>query len=136
MRPIVLLAALAFTAAAGAADKPCTKADAANAAKSIDRVMTWPQLQKAWQDYRQCDSGEVGDTYTDALLRLAVDWKDVKLFADAMKDPGFKEFVFTHLASPAAKDDRPAVYSRAKASCPGGLDTFCAEIAEATKPVK
>ena len=136
MRWIVLLAALAFTAAAVAADKPCTKADSANAQKSIDRVMTWPQLQKAWQDYRQCDSGDVGDTYTDALLRLAVDWKDVNQFADAMKDPAFKQFVFAHLASPAAKDDRQAVYSRAKANCPSGLDAFCTELAEATKPVK
>jgi hypothetical protein len=133
MRKTLMLAALALATSAAAADKPCTKADAANAQKAIDRVITWPQLKKAFQDYRQCDSGEIGDAYTDALLRLAVDWKDVPQFADAMKDPDFKQFVFAHLGSEAAKDDRAAVYSRAKASCPSGLDAFCAEIAEATK---
>jgi hypothetical protein len=136
----VLASLFALSAcAAHAADKPCTKADAATAEKAIDRVMSWGQLHKAYQDYRHCDADAVAEVYTDSLLRLAVEWKNVDAFAEAMsKDAGFKEFVHAHLNSPAAKDDRDSVYSRAKSSCPKGMEAFCAELAAVVKnePVK
>jgi hypothetical protein len=117
-----------------AADKACTRPDIANAQKTIDRIVSWSQLRKAWGDYKQCDSGDVADQFTDALLRLVVEWKNVDELASAMdKDPDYKSFVMTHLKSPAAKDDQPTVYSRAKKDCPRALDTFCADLAEAVK---
>ena len=117
---------------AWAADGACAKADAAHAQKAIDRAMTWSQLQKAQQDFGQCDSGDVGDAYTDALLRLLVDWQDVPALAQAMDDPPFRKFVLSHLRG-APREDRDAVYSRAKASCPAGQAAFCAQIADAAK---
>jgi len=141
VRNALAIVMLGFAVAAQAQDKPCSKADAAAAEKAIDRVMNWNQLHKAYNDYRHCDKDAVADTYTDALLRLAVDWKNVDALASAMNDPGFKAFVHTHLRSPAAKDDREAVYSRAKSNCPKNLDSFCAELAEvvheeAAKPLE
>ncbi len=131
---IAALACLAF-AAAQAADKPCTKADAAAAEKAIDKVLNWPQLHKAWQDYRHCDTDKVGESYTDALMRMLVDWKGMDSLAGAMrKDPQYKDFIYAHVKSPAAKDDHKMVYSRVRTGCPGGLDEFCAELAEAVKP--
>jgi hypothetical protein len=130
----IVLAALCAGAAAHGADKACTKADAANAEKAIDRANTWPQLQKAWQDYRHCDADAVADVYTDAILRLAVDWKNVDAFAACMKDPQFNDFVITHMRSPAAKDDLDNVYSRAARSCPKGQEAFCTELTSALKP--
>ena len=133
---MIVVAALGV-AAAQAQDKPCSKADSAAAEKAIDRVVEWGQLQKAYVDYRHCDTGNVADLYTDALLRLAVEWKNVNAFASAMeKDEKFRAFVYEHLKSPAAKDDQEAVYSRAKANCPKGLDSFCAQLAEAVKPAE
>jgi len=124
-------ALLAFGAASGAADRACTKADASAAGKAVERVNNWAQLYKSWQDYRHCDTGAVADGYTDALLRLFVEWKDVGALAATMKkDAEFAQWVHERLKSPAAKDDQPAVYSRVKASCPSGMDSFCAEIAE------
>jgi hypothetical protein len=136
MRFAILLLALLLSAGASAADKPCTKADAGNALKTLDRVSSWPQMQKAWQDYRHCDSEATGEQFTDVLLRLVIDWKNVDAFAAAMKDAPFREFVHAHLLSPGAKDDLPDVYSRAKSSCPKGQETFCAELAEVAKPKK
>ena len=74
----------------------------------------------------------MGEAYSDALLRLLVDWQDVPTLAKAMGDPAFRQFVLSHLRA-ASKEDRDAVYSRAKASCPSGQDAFCAEIADAAK---
>jgi hypothetical protein len=129
-------ACLAFNAAQ-AADKPCTKSDTANAEKAIDRVLNWPQLQKVWQDFRHCDAAAVGDLYTDALMRLMVDWKNMEALAAAMqKDAQFKDFVYAHLKSPAAKDDLAMVYSRARTGCPKGMDEFCADLADAVRPAK
>jgi hypothetical protein len=126
------LAAVAIAPFCYAADSPCSKAQAAAAQKAIDRVVTWQQLEQAWKDYRQCDAGPVDELYTDALLRLTVDWKNVDALAAAMgRDPQYKDFVHRHLKSTAAtRADRDAIYSRAKASCPAKLDAFCADLAE------
>jgi len=134
MRTILVVCLLALASFANAADKPCSKADAANAEKAIDRVVAWQQLHKAWQDYRHCD-GEpaVSDVFTDAILRLAVGWKGVGELATAMKDPQYHDFVYKHLKSDAAKDDRDALYSRAKKDCPSGQDAFCDEMAGTMK---
>ncbi|MGE5617249.1 MAG: hypothetical protein ACM3X5_10065, partial [Bacillota bacterium] len=35
----------------------------------------------------------------------------------------------------ATKPDQDAVYSRAKMSCPKGLDPFCTDIANAARPM-
>ncbi|HEX7466044.1 MAG TPA: hypothetical protein VF309_05340 [Usitatibacter sp.] len=137
LRVALASAGLALGAAsiACAADKPCTKADAVNGEKAIERANNWSQLYKTWQDYRHCDTGAVADGYTDSLMRLMVEWKSVDALAAAMeKDPAFKEWIYARLKSPAAKDDQPAVYSRAMASCPKAMDAFCAELAESVKP--
>jgi hypothetical protein len=137
MRIVTILAALLLSGAALAADKPCTKADAANAQKTLDRASNWAQMHKAWQDFGHCDANATADLFTDALMRLIIDWKDVDAFAGAtQKDAQFKEFVHAHLRSPAAKDDLEDVYVRAKTKCPKGLDAFCTELADAAKPKK
>jgi hypothetical protein len=133
MRIPAILATVLVVASAAGAERPCTKADAAAASKAIDRVVGWQQLHKAWQDWRHCDSGEAADVFTDAVLRLAVDWKSPQELALGMRDdPAYRDFVLAHLKG-ASKDDREAVYSRARKSCPAGQDAFCAEIAAAVK---
>jgi hypothetical protein len=129
-RVLAGISAIVFCSCVQAADKPCSAADSAAAQKAIDRVVSWAQLNKAYLDYKHCDKDSVADVYTDALLRLAVEWKNVDAFAAAMKDAGFKEFVTLHLKSPAAKDDVEAVYSRTKSNCPKGMDAFCAELGQ------
>ena len=131
----VLALALAGAAAcfhASAADKQCTRADVGNAQRAIDKIVTWSQLRKAYTDYRHCDTGDVADQFTDALMRLFVDWKGVEEFAAAAKgDPDYMAFFIAHLKSPAAKDDRDTVYARAKRDCPKAFDDFCAQVADA-----
>jgi len=123
--------------AAHAQDKPCGKADAAAADKAVDMVVGWNQLHKAWRDYRHCDTGAVAETYTDAVLRLMVEWKNIDALGEAMKDEKFKAFVVKHLKTPAAQADHDAIYSRVKASCPANHAALCAELAETVRrPVK
>ena len=125
---------LAGAMAAQAQGKACTKADEAAAAKAVDRIVTWPQLQTTWQDYRHCDSGAIDEAFTDAALRMLVEWKKPDMLADAMgKDPEYAAFIVKHLKT-AAKDDRESVFSRAKGDCPANLGAFCDKIAEAAKP--
>jgi len=129
-----IFAAVAIFGTAQAADKTCTRADIGNAQRAIDAIVTWPQLRKAWADYKHCDTGDIADQYTDALLRLAVAWKNGDtLAADAEKDPGYKAFIVAHLKSPAAKDDLPSIKGRLKSSCPKGHEAFCTEMGDALK---
>ena len=133
LRVMVCCAALA--SAPALAQKACSKADSAAAEKAIERVGSWQSLNKAYADYRHCDSGNVDEAFTDAILRLMVEWKNVEAVAAAtVKDGDYKEWLHKHLQSPSAKDDRASVYSRAKKDCPAKQDTFCGELAEAVKP--
>jgi len=94
-----MIAGAAFGAVAQG--KPCTKADEAAAAKAIDRVVQWGQLQKSWQDYRHCDAGAIDDAFTDALMRMLVEWKKPESLAESMeKDPAYAAFVMKHIKSP------------------------------------
>jgi hypothetical protein len=128
-----VIACLLFAAPA-LAQKECTKADAAAAEKSVDRVVNYPALLKVWRDYGHCDQGPVGEGFTDAILRLMVEWKDVDTVAqDMAREPNYKKFIHRHLQSNAAKEDRQSIYSRAKASCPVTQGAFCAELIEVVK---
>ncbi len=133
-RTPILLATLALAfAAAAVAQKPCTKADESAAMKAIDRISTWAALQSTWKSWRHCDQGPVGEQFTEAILRLVIDWKNVNQLADAMKDADYNAFILAHLKSPEAKGDAQDVYSRTKANCPRGLESFCKEMGEAVK---
>lgn len=129
----LLFATLAFAGAAHA-QKACSKADEAAAGKAIDRIGSWATLNATWKSYRHCDTGAVGEQFTEALLRLVIDWKSVNQLADAMaKEPDYKAFVIAHLKSKEAEGDAVDVYSRTKSNCPKGLDAFCKEIGSAVR---
>jgi hypothetical protein len=113
--------------------KDCSKADSAAAEKAADRVVTYPNLNKAWKDYGHCDTGTVEEVFTDAILRLMVEWKNVDTIAyDVRQDSEYKKFIHRHLLL-AAKEDRTSVYSRAKESCPLTQGAFCNELIELIK---
>jgi len=134
-RTIVAVALLAAALGAAAQDKACAPADEKKAEQAIDRVVNWDLLYRAWQDYKHCDKGSVDESFTEALMRLIVDWKQVDVFAkqvDGNRD--YRDFVHKHINSPAAKGDVDAIYSRAKMNCPKGLDNFCKDIAMTAKP--
>lgn len=134
MKPLAFVLLFA-TSAAFAQDKACSPADAATAEKTVDRVVNWEQLYKAHQEFRHCDNGPVSEVFTDALLRLIVEWKQVDGLAKPMeKDAGYKDFVYKHLRDPAAAGDLKSVYSRAKMNCPKGLEGWCDQLAAATRP--
>ena len=118
------------------AQKTCSPADMQKAQKAVDLVLTWQGLNKAWKDWRHCDTADVADTFTDAMLRLMVDWKNVEVLAEGMKDPEYNAFILKHLASPAAKDDLPMIRSRATQSCPKGQDAVCKQLASVTEAAK
>jgi DNA-binding transcriptional LysR family regulator len=134
---IILGAGLALGAACSwAQDKACSKSDAAKAEKSIDMVTDFKQLEKAWKDWKQCDEGSVAEVYNDAVMRLLVDWKGIDVLASSMKsNPEYGEWVVRRVKF-ATKDDRTAVFSRAKTGCPAKLDAFCAQLADAAADVK
>ena len=122
------------SATALAQGKACSPADSKAAEQALDRVVNWDLLHKAWKDYNHCESGAAKDAFTEAFLRLAVQWKDVEQFAARYQaEPQYKAFIQRHIASPAAKDDAESLFSRAKSDCPPRLEAFCAEIAEAAK---
>jgi hypothetical protein len=130
----VLLCCAALAAAPAWAQKTCSKNEAAAVEKALDRVNSWPALYKAYNDYRHCDHDNTADVFTDAILRLMVDWKNIDaLAASVAKDAEYKKWMENHLLSPAAKDDLPSVHSRAKTMCPPSQAAYCADLATVTK---
>lgn len=130
-----LLVALALSAGVALAQgKACGQAESAAAEKALDRVVNWELMYSAWKEYGHCDTILTDDLFTDALMRIAVEWKHVDQFATRYQgDAQFKAFVNKHMGSLSAKEDVKSLYSRAKQSCPPKLDAFCAELADAAK---
>jgi len=108
----------------------------AHAQKAADNVVTWQHLNKAWKDYRQCDTGEVSETFTESILRLMIEWKNIDALAEGMKDPEYASFIQAHLKSPTAQNDVKDVRSRATQSCPKGQSDVCKQIVSATEGAK
>ena len=135
MKKLALVIAASCFATAAYAQKTCSPADAQKAQKAADMVVTWQHLNKAWKEWRQCDTGEVAETFSDAILRLMIEWKDVGVLAEGMKDPEYASFLAAHLktASPADVKD---VRSRVTQSCPKGQDAVCKQLAAATEGAK
>ena len=124
----LLVASFAFAIPAAAQDKACSKADAAKAEKAVDMVTSFPQLHKSWQDWRHCDTGTVGEVYTDAVFRLLVDWKGLDSLASSMNaSADYKKWVLARVKA-GSKEDRAAIFSRAKTGCPRGQDALCADL--------
>ena len=133
----VVLALVAALAMSAHAQKTCSAGDAAAAQKAVDKIVTWQNLEKAYRDYRHCDTGPVEDGFTDALMRLMVGWKHVDVVSAAMaKDEEYKKWIYKHVMSPAAKDDLEDVYALAKKNCPSSQQAFCDDLATTVKPVK
>lgn len=129
----ILLAALGAVLPA-AAQKECGKAESTAAEKATGLIVNYGQLSKAYKDYRHCDSGAVEENFTDAILRLLVEWKNVDTIAgDLQSDPEYRKFIHKHIG-PAAKEDRDSIYSRAKNSCPPIQDQFCKELMGVVRP--
>jgi len=119
------------------AQKACSSAEASAAQKAVDKIVTWQNLDKAWHDYRHCDTGNVAEGFTDGLMRLMVGWKNMDVAASAMaKDAEFKDWVHKRLLNPASKDDAEDVYALAKKNCPKGQNAFCDELASVLKSSK
>ena len=125
---------LALAAGPAFAQKACSSADSQATEKALDRVVNWDLMYKAFKDFGHCDSVLTEDLWTDALMRLAVEWKNVEQFARQYQgDPQFKAFVVKHMKSLTAKEDVKSIYSRTKSNCPAKLDAFCAELGEVAK---
>ena len=134
MKKLAILAACSCIFAAQA-QKACSPAEVQKAQKAADMVVTFQQLNKAWKENRQCDTGEAAETFTDAILRLVIEWKSVDVLAEGMKDPEYAAFIQQHLKG-AAPDDLKDVRSRATQSCPTGQDAVCKQIVAATEGAK
>lgn len=134
---IILGAALALGGASSwAQDKACTKSDAAKAEKAIDMVTDFKQLERAWKDWKHCDEGTVAEVYNDAVMRLLVDWKGVDVLAASMQSNAEYGDWLVRRIKLATREDRTAVFSRAKTGCPANLDAFCARLADAAADLK
>ena len=136
MKTLARIVAVALASAAFplAAQKACSPADAQNTEKALDRVVSWDHMYKTFKDFGHCDSVMTEDLFTDALMRMAVEWKNVDQFAKHYQgDPQFKAFVVKHMKSLSAKEDVKSVYSRTKQNCPAKLASFCADLGEVAK---
>jgi hypothetical protein len=136
-RPSAALLALCLAIAAPAmAQKTCTKADSAAAEKAIDRVLAWPAMHKTWKDYGHCDTGQVADLFTEALLRLIVgNWpKIAELEPTFSSDVPYREWILARIAGGAmAKGDVDDVHDLTQNSCPKSQKRLCEALHDAAE---
>lgn len=136
-RPSAVLVSLCLAFAAPAiAQKPCSKADASAAEKAIDRVVSWGTMHKTWKDYGHCDSGQAGELFTEALLRMIVgSWpKIAELEATFNNDVPYREWILARLASGGLpKGDLDDVHDLTQNNCPKSQKRLCDALHEAAE---
>lgn len=73
----------------------------------IDARENWPSLLKHQKKFAVCDDGELGEGYSDAVVRLfAQKWDQFGTFAAiATKDPAFQHWAVRHVDATASDDD-------------------------------
>jgi hypothetical protein len=121
---------LCFTVAvpAIAADKPCSKADAAAAEKAIDRVVSWAAMHKAWKDYGHCDADNVAMVFSDALMRMLVgNWpKFAELEPAFTSDTAYRDWILDRVGGgKLSKGDVDDIHDLTQNSCPKGQKRVC-----------
>lgn len=135
-RSAALLSLCLAFAAPAIAQKTCTKADAANAEKAIDRVVSWGTMHKTWKDYGHCDTGQAGELFTEALLRMIVgSWPKInELEATFTNDIPYREWILARLSSGALpKGDLDDVHDLTQNNCPKSQKRLCEALHEAAE---
>jgi hypothetical protein len=73
----------------------------------VDARENWPSLLKHQRNYAVCDDGELGEGYSDAVVRLfAQRWNQFGTFVSiAKKNPAFQGWAVRHIDATASDED-------------------------------
>jgi hypothetical protein len=105
--------------------------DETMAFQSAMRLKTWGDLYAAYEKFRGCDDGAIGEAYSDFVARtLANSWKDLPSLQRLItKDPNFRTFVIVrHIDATADFADLAKASANAKQRCPSQSRALCADI--------
>lgn len=136
---IALLFTLASTLAPGQAQKPCPSQDEKRALNEREKLRTWKDVYRSFQQFSHCDDGAIAEGYSDKIVSLlARDWTNVLVLNGlARKDPRFKAFVIRHIDASADDNDLRLALQNAQRRCPAGATELCGEIVKsATEAIR
>jgi hypothetical protein len=115
----------------------CSRKDAIEADKDLDRLTSWAAVNRTFKRYRQCDDGGLAEGYSDAVAKLFANrWQTLRDFANlSQQNPEFERFVFWHIDTTVDLVDAHAIIANARNHCPADLRALCRRLeAEAKKP--
>ena len=92
-------------------------------------IPDWRAMHEAFDKYRNCDDGAIGEGFSDAVVRLLANkWQDLEILgALTNTDGNFEEFVIKHINETAAERDLRSVHANSKA-CSGPYKALCEKI--------
>jgi hypothetical protein len=132
VRPVMVLLVLALFVGDATSDevtKICGK-DGRIAVPATDELKTWEAVHKAFQRFSPCDSGSVGENFSDAIaLMLAGQWSQTRRLQQlTQRDREFETFVIRHLNELMTAQQAVTIEQNAEKHCPDGAQALCEHI--------
>ena len=132
VRPVMVLLALALSVGdARSTDltKICGE-DGRIAEPATYELKTWDAVHKAFQQFSQCDSGAVGENFSDSIASmLAGQWSQTRRLQElTMRDREFETFVVRHVDELMSPQQAVNIAHNAEKHCPEGAQALCEHI--------
>lgn len=132
VRPVMVLLALALSVGDSRSTdltKICGE-DGRIAEPATYELKTWDAVHKAFQQFSQCDSGAVGENFSDSIASmLAGQWSQTRRLQElTMRDREFETFVVRHVDELMSPQQAVNIAHNAEKHCPEGAQALCEHI--------
>lgn len=123
--------------------KDCSRKEAIQAETESSTLPDWDSVYKAFRRFAHCDSGAIGEGYSESVGRLlAKDWVHLeRLRILSQRDKGFERFVIRHINETLPLDYLQQIIVNTRQYCPQNarricdlIETAAKEAQEETKP--
>jgi len=108
----------------------CTQADAKAAEEKSSTIANWSQLHIAFNRFKSCDDGAIGEGYSDSVVRLLTEqWDGISELQKAFStSQSFEIFILRHIDELMTPSQLTKIESNATNRCPSDAKEFCRKI--------
>lgn len=128
MRILALVIALLIPTLVWCAES-CSKEEAVAAESVAPYVESWSGLLRAFNEYKHCDDGAIGEGFSEAVAHVFGSGSNIhELQKLAKANPKFRAFVLRHIGATLLPEQLSAIEYQASRACPTGSKNLCKQI--------
>lgn len=108
----------------------CSKADAAEAERTVSNLDSWQKVYKSFIRFGCCDDGAIAEGYSESVVHLlSSQWEQLEeLNKTVLSDSDFLSFVIRHVDASADESELKEVLDNSNKHCPKSAENLCSAI--------